>query len=231
MPRKFHKQKRSKIENHIICYDLETSALSPEKAQPLEIAAIIIDINTLEEKEDGVFGPILVKPHNNDWSEVEKSALDKNGLIREEVEEKGLEQEVAFREFVNFVQKFQKTNSKWDALVSSGYNIKGYDNIIMNRLAKQYNHIDKDGFPILFHPFHSFDLIDLVRPWFYSTNTLESFSLENLSSFMGLDTSQSHTALDDTRRTAKMLKRFLKFYQKLSPKYLDKFEGCFKNEK
>ncbi len=225
MPKKMWNKPHSKITNHLFIYDIESSAKSPHTAEVLEFFGVVVDVSTLNEKEDGVFGPVLVKP--TDWSLVEPEALKVNNLVQKEIEEKGLDPEVFFNQLTAFLRKFQKSDKKWDALIPGGFNTNNYDNIIMNRMAVKYNYVDSDKSPKLFHPFHEFDLMPILRPWFYSTNTLESFSLENVRNWFGITNTGAHTAEFDVRSTSKILCRYLKFYKELSPKFLPKFKNCF----
>jgi exonuclease I len=227
MSKKSFYKPSSKLTSHIFCYDLECGSASWEKAEVLECAGVVIDLDILEIKEDGIFGPVLVKPN---WDLVEQGALAVNKIIPAEVNEKGLDQKVFFDQLVAFLQKFQKSNKKWDALIPAGYNTVRYDDRVLEKLAKKYNYIDSSGDSLLFHPFHNFDLMNILRVFFYSTNTLESFSLENVNRYFGIDTSKSHTAMGDVISTAKILCRFLKFYKSLTPKYLEKFHNCFSEE-
>jgi exonuclease I len=224
MPKKFWANRNSRLENNIICYDIETSGLDTKTAEPLSFAGVVVDINTLEIKEDGKFHT-LIKP--TDWSKVDDKALAVNKLTKEEIEREGIEQAEFFKQLTHFLQRFQKNNSKWGALYSAGYNIVGYDNQIMNRLATQYEYTEPSGGTKLFHPIHNFDLLNIVRMPFFSNNELESFTLESVCNFMGLDHSNSHTALGDVEVTWTILRRFMKWYTNNSPKWIREFKNCF----
>ena len=217
----------SKINTNIFVYDLETQSRWANTAEPVEMAGIIVNPDTLLEVEDGQFGPVLIKPPQWLNTPDEDQALQVNNLTREQINDEGISQEEWFHQLIDFLRKFQKGNGHWDALVSAGFNIVNYDNIIMNRLALKYGHVDKNGLPMIFHPQHTFDAIDLLRPWFFSNNEIDGYSLKAVSAYLGLENKESHTAMGDIRCTYKIIQRFLNFNKSLAPKYLKQFKGCF----
>lgn len=220
--------KSSKLNNHLICFDTETGGSDPYSCEPLEISAIVFDINTLEEKENGRFSA-LVKPDN--WDIVSDEALKVNKLTREELS-LARDQETVIREFVNFCKQFQKNDkSSWECLMPCGFNINGFDLIIMDRMCKKYDILDGKGRQKLFHPFHKFDLADIIRPFFYNNDELSSYSLDNVCNYFGYKRETSHRAMVDVEATWSILKRFLVLYKGLSPKYMDKFKNCFAKDK
>ncbi len=223
MPKKFWNKPASKLTNNIIIYDIESGGLDVKTAEPLSFYGLVIDINTLEPKEDGEFYT-LIKP--TIWENVQAKALEVNKLTREEIEEKGVDQADFFKQLTHFLQKFQKDNRKWSSLYSAGYNIIAYDNQIMNRLAINYNYVEGSD-PRLFHPIHSFDLREIIRPFFFSNNELESYSLENLCKYMGLEYLGGHTAEADVKMCWAILRRYLKWYVNNSPKWIKEFKNCF----
>lgn len=215
---------QTKLENSIICYDLETTDKNPYTCEPLEITAIVYDINSLLPKENGVFHS-LIKPTN--WSNVSEKALQKNKLTKEEVEDKGVDQKFFFDQFIEFCKSFQRKDNKWEAMYSAGYNILNFDNIIMDQLCYKYGYTDKDNDPLLFHPFHNFDLLCYIRAWFHNCDELASYSLDGVRDYMSIPKEGSHRSTKDVEDTWKILSRFISFYRQLSPKKIPQFKGCF----
>ena len=216
----------TRLTNNVIIYDLETGGIDPFTTEPLEIGAIVVDINTFSMKENGVFGPTLIKPTN--WNLITDGALSKNGIKREDLEG-APEQEVVFKQFCAFCRMFQKSDSKWDALIPSGYNVKGFDNIIMNLLCKKYGYLDKEGSATLFHPRDCIDLIDICRLWFHNTDSGPAgYGLEAMCTFFGVKNENAHEAMADVQATLKILKRMMEFQKKLNSRYVEKFAGAFK---
>lgn len=221
------KFKSTKLNNNIICYDLETGDKDPYTCEPLEITAIVYDINTLQQKENGVFNT-LIKP--TDWSKVSEKALQKNKITREEVEDKGVDQKFFFDQFTEFCRSFQRNHTKWEGMYAAGFNILNFDNIIMDQLCTKYAYLDKDGDPLLFHPIHNFDLIHVSRLWFHNCDELNSYSLDGLRDYMGISKEGSHRSTKDVEDTWAILSRFMNMYRQLSVKKIPQFKGCFSNE-
>lgn len=220
----------TKLNNNIIIYDYETGDKDPYSTDPLEIAAICADINTFELKTDGE-GKVLafhtlVKPP--DWSMVKDEALKKNGITREEIEEKGVDQEFAFNQFAGFCRSFARSDKLWDQPYSAGFNIASFDNIISDRLCVRYGHVDaKRGDGLLFHPFHRFDLADIIRLFFAWNDDLAAYGLDSVRDYFGIDKSGSHRATKDVEDTFMILKRFMNYFKASSAKMLPKFKGAF----
>jgi DNA polymerase III epsilon subunit-like protein len=221
VPKKF--QKSSKLDNHYVLFDLETGGTNPYTTEPLEIAALVIDCNTLEPKENGVF-QTLVQP--TDWSLVDDKALQVNHLTKEEILEKGVSQETMFNEFVKFLRQFQRSDKYYHRLYPVGHNIINFDIPIMNRLAIKYSHIENDQ-PALFSSIHRFDIIDIVRLWYHNNDELPSYRMDDLRPYFGLSSNNAHRALKDVEDSLAIFKRFLQFHRKLSAKYTVQFKGCF----
>lgn len=214
--------KSSKINNHYVIYDLETGDSNPYTTEPIEISAIVVDCNTLE-KKDVIFNQVVLP---TDWTLVKDEALKVNKITREEIMEKGVAQEIVFKEFVNFCRQFQKSNNKWDGLIPVGFNIVGFDNIIMDQLCFRYNWLD-NGRPRLFHPSHRFDVMDMLKLWFHNNDELPSYSLDNVREFFGIKQDNAHRALSDVEDCFLIFRRLMEFQRKLSGAHTKKFIKCF----
>ena len=83
MPKPMRKQ-TTRLSNNVIVYDLETGGADPFSTEPIEIGAIVVDINTMTPKENGVFRPTLIKP--TDFNLLHDEALSKNGIKREDLQ-------------------------------------------------------------------------------------------------------------------------------------------------
>lgn len=219
--KKFHKE--TKINNNYVCLDIESSSRDPYSTQILELAAIVYDCNTLLEKENGRFHT-LVKP--TDWEAVEEGALKVNNLTKEELAE-APENHIVFDQFRSFLLQFQKDNKAWSGLIPCGQNIKSFDMIILELWARKYNYVDKQGRAKLLHPFHLFDLSDIIRLFFHHCDDLSGYGLDDVAEFMGIKRTVSHRALADVETTWIILKRYLEFFRRFSPSQIKKFRGCF----
>lgn len=219
------RKQTTRLSNNVIVYDLETGGADPFTTEPIEIGAIVVDINTMTPKENGVFGPTLIRP--TDFSLLKDEALAKNGIKREDLQA-APEQRVVFDQFTRFCRMFQKSDSKWDAMISSGYNVKGFDNIIMALLCKKYGYTDKDGSQKLFHPMHTLDLMDICRMWFHATDDgPNGYSLESIRTYFGVPKDGAHRAMVDVEHSLLILKRLMEFQKKLNVIYVPKFKDSF----
>lgn len=225
-----YKFKESKIQNNFCLYDIESTSRDPYKTQPIELAAIIIDVNTLEIKENGEFST-LIKP--DDWDEIEQEALNKNKITREMLlDDKVPCQKMAIEQFYNFCKQFTRSDKIWDQLIPVGYNICNFDNIIMDRMCVKHGIIDlKKNEPKLFHPFHFYDISLFIRIFFENTDDLTSYSLDNICDFFGISNIGSHRALNDVRRSYLIFRRFMQFFRQLAPKKIPQFRNCFGEHK
>ena len=218
--------KPSKLNNHLICLDYESGSANPYNCIPLELSAIVFDINTLQEKDNGRFSSLL-KPNDDEWDLVQDEALKVNHLTREELK-KAPSQEVVFKEFTNFCKQFQRDDKNaWSALIPCGHNIKGFYLIISDRLCKKYSYVDVKGFQKLHHPLHSFDLMDFLRIFFHNSDNLPAYNLDSVAEYFGIKRTSSHRAMVDVEVTWQLIKRFLILFRGLSPKYINQFKNAF----
>lgn len=228
MKHKFRKP--TKLENNIIIYDLETTGRNPYICEPIEISAICADINTLELKTDQMGNLLvfttLVKPPTD--CIIEEKALQKNKITLEMLAATEVpDQKFAFEQFCGFCRQFQRTDKKWDACYAAGFNIHNFDNIIMDRMCQRYEYEDKEGDYLLFHPFHSFDLFDVLRMYFCWDDSLTGYNMDSVRDYFGIDKEGSHRAEKDVGDCWSILKRFLSLYKKTAARRVAEFKGCF----
>ncbi len=214
--------KSSAISNHYIVFDTETISRSPWTTEICELSAFCVDCHTLQ-KKDIVFNQ-LVQP--SDYSLVEPEAMKVNKISIEELKEKGVPQEIAFKEFIKYCRQYQKTDKVWDCLIPVTYNGTNFDNIIMNRMCFKYNYL-QDGRPRLFHPTHEFDLFAILRLWYHNSDELPSYKLTDVVDYMGLSSDNAHRALTDCENTYLIFRRLMEFQRRLSSIHTKKFYHCF----
>lgn len=226
----------TKLNNNIIIYDYETCGRDPYETDPIEISAIAADINTLELKKDTegnvlVFST-LVRPRES--TDVQGGALKKNGITLEMLNEKDEQgeykipdQKFAFEQFAGFCRSFARSDKKWDQPYACGFNIHKFDSIISDQLCRRYGHMDKDGDPLLFHPFHRFDLMDYLRAYFAWGDDLAAYNLDAVRDYFGIDKTGSHRAEKDCIDTWTILRRYLNYFKASAHKMLPKFKGAF----
>lgn len=224
--------------NHrwIIVYDLETDSPDPNEANPVEIAAVPVNPRTLEIKMDDTF-KVTVKPPGIDKDEYFTTARQKTidwhantrGCQSSDIIstwKKGKSQKVAMKNFCSYLEKYHIEKDPGRKIfytepVYSGYNIDGFDDIIIRNMC------DKHNLKYPFAKMGNLDLMNLISFMFENLPEPENYKMDTLKEFFGLDSyGQAHEALSDVVDTAKILVRFMQFLRKQSS--VGKFRGSFK---
>lgn len=208
--------------NYIIIYDFETSSINPYKTQPIQLAAIVIDPRSLEFIPNSEFNSLIQpiwereKQLELELDDIEQKALDVNGKTIEELKTAPLLKTV-WENFTKYCKNYNISGKKWDAPILSGYNIIGFDNIILKRIARQYGPWDSEReHCTLFHPVHDLDVMKIVFPWFESNYELNSLSMDSLRDYFGMSKENAHDALQDVKDTGNILIRFLKLHRNIA---------------
>jgi len=216
-----------------LCFDFETDGKKPEECNPVELAAVPINPETLEIKKSHAFNTII-RPPGIDTEEYFDPERIKTiewhashaGCTYEEIVEKwkdGMDQKTAWKNFCAYCKKYMvdKKPGQWfPQPIPVGYNIIGYDLLIARRLAKAH----KTGFPM--GEVNKIDIYDMLFSWM--ENLYEPFDLkmDTLRQWLGLTSEgQAHSALADVFEEAEIFVRFMKFQRKQSS--VEKFKGAF----
>lgn len=215
----------------LILLDFETGSRNPYKTQPTQLAALAIDGRTLKLK--GQFNSeILPIIDDNEaiaagLDPLEQKALDKTHKTRERLAE-APHPKVVWEKFVNFVSKYNWKGTPYFAPIAAGFNIIGFDLIIIDRLAKQYGPYDEDRQRNkLFHTIHKIDLMDNVFMWMEGDPNVKSIGMDALRERMGLSKENAHDALQDVKDTANILIKFMKTHRAVYKNL--KIDGMFAN--
>lgn len=222
--------------NKICVYDFETDGKDPHTCNPVELAAVIIDPRTLELVPDSEFS-VTIKPPDidkKDYFDKHKDTIDfhaKNSkLTPEEVVQnwkKGVEEKTAWQSFVDYLDKYHKSSERkgqFSAPLQAGMNIYRFDSIIIERLAKKYDMLSKEGINKVFHPRDKIDLMNILFLWFENSSDLESYGMDSVREYFGLQTDGAHTALKDAKDEAILISRFMKRHRSAATK--TKFRGA-----
>lgn len=150
-----------------------------------------------------------MKPENMDA--LEDGALQVTGLTREQIA--GFpESSVIFPAFAAWINKHNKKNSVYTAPIPMGYNILGYDMIILDRYCKKY----KVGWDEtrqsqkLFSQVYSYDLLHHMWFWMENNPDLPKIKLTQILEYMGASEDKiagAHNALQDVKNTAEIIVR------------------------
>lgn len=210
---------------YIICYDLETSGLDCEKDEIVQIAAIIIDPQTLQIVEDSLFNS-LVRPvsiFSGTDEEIEKNWWDHQGAW--DVNKKTMEQlkkaplpEHVWKKFVAYVKKYTCGGVKGKPILA-GHNIVGFDNKWLEVLAERYKT------PNLFNKTIILDTMYFGFLNFYGLPEPADYKLDSWRKFFGVSLDGAHDASNDATICSKILIKFLALNRRFAPKV--SFKDCF----
>lgn len=229
------------MKNFICVYDFETDGIDPNTCQPVQLAACMIHPLTLEIVDNSEFCTGM-KPINIDEENYYTSVLPtikwhaKNyDTTPEKIFEtwkQNPDQKAAWTYFIEYLRKYntdQNRKAKFTAPIRAGANIRNFDDIITNRLCKQYGFADKEGKQKIFHPRDVLDVQDFAFYWFESLPEITSISMDSLRKYFGIPLEGGHDALKDVRDEAWIIKKMLKLHRHLARKI--PFKNAYTNEK
>ena len=212
-----------------IIFDFETGSRNPHKTQPTQIAALALDGRSLAVK--GQFNS-EIKPIFNDekaiaagLDPVQDEALKITGKTREALE-KAPSLKSVWSKFTKFVDQYNWKGEPFFAPIPVGFNIIGFDLIIINRLCREFGPWDNEREQQkLFSKVYKIDIMDNVFTWTESDPNVKSISMDSLRDRMGLSKENAHDALQDVKDEAnifiKLMKTHRSVYQNIS------FENAF----
>lgn len=221
-----------------IVYDFETTSPNKDTTQPVQIAAVAVHGRKLEIIPGSEFES-LVKPIF-DEEECLAKGLDplQDGAVAihgktKEILETAPELPAVWKNFTEYVNQYNFKSSAWTAPVSVGYNNKGFDQRIVERVCTEdpYNlgPIDpKRGTQNLFNQFYSLDVMDMMFQFFENDKEVTSLSADNLvRGHMGYEDKKGHAhdALSDVIMTAELFIRAQTMIRRVVGK--KKFKGAF----
>lgn len=219
-----------------IVYDFETTSANPNTTQPVQIAAVVVHGRKLEIKHDSEFQS-LMKPEFNvkkckelGIDPLEEGAVAVHGKT-EGVLKKAPTIQAVWKNFTEYVDQYNFKGTNWSAPVSVGYNIKGFDSIIVNRLCSSdpwnFGPVDnKRGEQNLFNRIHSIDMLDFMFALFENNKDVNSLSADNLvRGYMGYDKGEAHDAMSDVIMTAELFCRTMKMLRSTASRKA--FKGAF----
>ena len=200
-----------------IVFDFETGSRNPRKTQPTQLAALALDGRNFKLK--GSFNseirPVLddEKAIEMGFDPLEDEALKITGKTREALAKAPMPKTV-WKKFCNFVDQYNWKNTQFFAPIPAGFNIIGFDMIIVDRLCKAYGPYDKDrGQQKLFNKIYKVDMMDNMFMWTEGDPTVKSISMDSLRDRMGLSKENAHDALQDVKDTANIMIKFMKTHR------------------
>lgn len=200
-----------------IVFDFETGSRNPHKTQPTQLAALALDGRNFKLK--GSFNseirPILndQKAEEAGLDPIEDEALRITGKTREELKKAPTLRSV-WKKFHQFVDKYNWKGTQWFAPIPVGFNILGFDMIIINRLCKEYGPYNEErSQQKLFHAIWKIDVMDNVFAWTEGDPSVKSISMDAMRERMGMSKDNAHDALQDVKDTANIMIKFMKTHR------------------
>lgn len=200
-----------------IIFDFETGSRNPHKTQPTQLAALALDGRNfaLKGQFNSEIQPIFddEKAIESGLDPLEDEALKITGKTREKLQE-APPLKLVWNKFVKFVGQY---NWKGDAFfnpIPVGFNILGFDMIIINRLCQEFGPWDKERQQQkLFSKVHKFDIMDNIFAWTESDPSVKSISMDSLRERMSLSTENAHDALQDVKDEANIFIKLMKTHR------------------
>ena len=200
-----------------IVFDFETGSRNPRKTQPTQLAALALDGRNFKLK--GSFNseirPVLddEKAIEMGFDPLEDEALKITGKTREALAKAPMPKTV-WKKFCNFVDQYNWKSTQFFAPIPAGFNIIGFDMIIVDRLCKAYGPYDKDrGQQKLFNKIYKVDMMDNMFMWTEGDPSIKSISMASLRDRMGISKENAHDALQDVKDTANIMIKFMKTHR------------------
>jgi DNA polymerase III epsilon subunit-like protein len=200
-----------------IIFDFETGSRNPHRTQPTQIAALALDGRNLAVK--GQFNseiqPIFddEKAISLGLDPIEDEALKITNKTRDQLSSAPSLKSV-WSKFTKFVSQY---NWKGDAFfnpIPVGFNIIGFDLIIIDRLCKEYGTYDDERRQQkLFSKVYKIDIMDNIFTWTESDPSVRSISMDSLRERMGLSSDGAHDALQDVKDEANIFIKLLKTHR------------------
>jgi DNA polymerase III epsilon subunit-like protein len=200
-----------------ICFDFETGSRNPHKTQPTQLAALALDGRSLAVK--GQFNS-EIKPILDDEKAIaagvdplQDEALKITGKTREALEQAPSLKSV-WSKFTKFVDQYNWKGEPFFAPIPVGFNIIGFDLIIINRLCKEFGPWDHEREQQkLFSKVYKIDIMDNVFTWTESDPSVKSISMDSLRDRMGLSKENAHDALQDVKDEANIFIKLMKTHR------------------
>ena len=189
-----------------VVIDIETAGFNPKKNPLLEIAAVIVELNDINELAITERYACNIIPFKN--AEMDEAALKFNGIDPYHPFRMAVDEKAALEKLFTPIKAAVKRNNCSRAILV-GHN-PAFDISFLNA-AIQRAQITRSPF----HPFSSFDTATLGGLIFQQT------VLAKIAQAAGLewDSNQAHSALYDTEKTAELFCIMVNRWQKLESLY------------
>jgi DNA polymerase III epsilon subunit-like protein len=212
-----------------IIFDFETGSADPYTCQPTQLAAIALDGRNFRVK--GTFNSEIRAEVDDEKAiaaglgVIEEGALKVTGKTREKIA-LAPSLDSVWPKFVSFVNKYNFNGSSFFAPIAVGYNIIGFDMIIIDRLCEQFGQYDnKRKQQQIFNPIVKVDMMHNLFMWTEGDPNIKSLKMDNIRKITGLSAENAHDALQDVKDLANIFVVMMHTHREVYKKM--KFEGMF----
>lgn len=211
--------------SYFCVYDFETGSKNPNKTQPTQLGAVIVDNKKLEiiSSYNSFIKPATEEVRiANGLEEISDEALEKTHIKREQLDS-APPIKIVWEQFSSWVNQYNFKKNKWDAPIKVGYNNNGFDDIIIDRICGSEPYKfgpwdDERGKESLFHPIYNIDVLKVTFLFFENKIEPKSLSLDSMRQYLGLANEAGHSADYDAKQTAQIFIRYLRLIRKVSLK-------------
>lgn len=199
--------------NNICVFDFETGSAEPKTTQPLSLAAVMVDPLKLKIIPNSEFYTLIKV---EDEKTIEPKALEVNNLSIAECNEKGVDIEIAWKNFHNYLQQYRKGKTKQSKIIPSGFNICNFDLVIYNRLNERFKMAS------VFNDTKSLDLFHDFYRWWHNEEIIY-MNMGEIRKRLGMSLEGAHNSLVDVRDCSRILLKMLNLYRTIKPRFNNAF--------
>ncbi len=175
-----------KLHKDILVIDFETTDITLDNAEPIQLGAILLDKETLEEKD--AFNSYIAA----DLSKASPEAMRINGITAEQLTDAPTQEEVAQK----FVDQFG-----FEPMLASWVNF--LDRRMLEKLLATIN------LPINSYDYHYLDIWPVAYVHLMKSGYSGPIKSESMFEAFNLEKRGSHDALEDCRKAAEVLRKLL----------------------
>lgn len=198
---------------NFIIFDCETTGLSSQENEIIELAAVSVDSRSLEIKEQFNSRVKPLKPKN--WS---SKAEEIHGITLQDLDD-APHPKIVFKDFCAFVDKNNYKGDIWNAPIPVGHNVQ-FDLGFIDIWCKKYKRWDKnrDKQKLFSWMPEYLDTMHLMFYWCYDTGKISNLKLDSMIELLQMKKRKKHSALEDVKITAKIFCRFVKLHRNIEQK-------------
>ena len=228
------------MKQYVCVFDFETNGQKPSLCEPVQLAGLMLNPNTLDVVKESIFCSDMRPPdiEDEDFCKKYKDNIAwhaNNYKVKpQEIFEKwknAPEQSEVWTKWKTYLKKWNKNQSHrtmWTAPIRAGHNVTHFDIPIMDRLCVRYKDLQKNGEQKLFYPRDIIDIKVLAFNWFENLPEPEAYNMHDLRLYFGLSIENSHDALKDIEDEAWMISRFFRIQRQFAKKV--KFKNAYNNQ-